>query len=78
MALKSAPDRGARDWKFARLRRSGSSKGSRPAPAGTSDSPSNPEFFIWVTREWGQTEQLATFGKLLVNAFGRLYSLQPL
>jgi len=65
MALKSAPDRGARDWKFARRRRAGSSNGSRPAPTGTSNSPSNPEFFIGITREWGQAEQLATFGELI-------------
>ena len=54
-----------RDWKFARPRRSGSSNGSRPAPTGTSNSPSNPEFFIGITWEWGQTEQLATFGELV-------------
>ena len=50
---------------FARPRRSGSSNGSRPAPPGTSNSPSNPEFFIGITWEWGQTEQLATFGELV-------------
>jgi hypothetical protein len=65
MALKSAPERGARDWKFARPRRPRSSNGSRPAPMGTSNSPSNPKFFIGITREWGQTEQIATFGELV-------------
>ena len=64
MALKSAPDRGARDWKFRRpeirlLKR------LLPGHNGDLKQPVEPGVLHWIIREMGQAEQLATFGELV-------------